>query len=152
MSEQRFDKLEEMIASLIAITGNLNKSVQELKVEQQSMKEEIHGLKVEQQLMKKEIQGLKVEQQSMKEEMKAFKEELTIFGKEQQSMRKDIQELKEGQQSIKTELLEFRTENLKSHQVILRQLNKIEADQDYTWEKAALNEREIDRIKKQLEV
>ncbi|MFC5560053.1 hypothetical protein ACFPN4_13325 [Ureibacillus thermophilus] len=113
-------KTEEMLTQLIQIVGAIQSEIQGMKAEIQGMKAEIQG-------MKAEIQGMKAEIQGIKAEIKEIKTE--------------IREIKERQD-------EYEMKNEERYDELMRAINTIKADQDYIWQKAVRNEREIDKLKK----
>lgn len=68
MNEQRLDRMEDMLTTLIIMVGDLNHQFQEMKIEQQEMKKE-------QQEMKRDIQEVKIEQKEMKNEQSIMRSE-----------------------------------------------------------------------------
>ena len=131
MIEQRLDRIEEMLTTLISMVGNLNRN-------QQEMKSELQEVKKEQQEMKSELQQVKKEQQEMKSEL--------------QEMKNELQEMKNGLQEVKDELQINRNENEKQFSEIQKTLTDILLDQEHTWEKTARNERELAKIRGHLQL
>lgn len=83
-------------------------------------------------------------------------EKVDTITKEMQTMTGEIASIREDQQSMSTEISFIKkdqqsmsTDNGRRHEEIMRKFNTVEADQDYTWEKTARNEREIAKIKEQ---
>ncbi|MGM0877179.1 MAG: hypothetical protein ACQEWV_21155 [Bacillota bacterium] len=122
--EQKLNRIEEMLATLIKMVGSMYE---------------------EQTSMKKDLTIIKKEQTAMREEQTSMKKDLTIVKEEQTAM-------KEEQRSTREELNLMRSENDKRHNEIITRYDTLEADHEHTWEKAVRNEREIAKIKKQFEL
>lgn len=71
---------------------------------------------------------------------------ITMVGSIQAEQREMKQELQETQQNIQK--LELKSEE--RHQEILERFKTLERDQDFIWEKAVRNERELGNLKRQL--
>ena len=56
------------------------------------------------------------------------------------------------QSSIKEELAQMRCENEQRHNELISKFTALEADHEHTWEKTVRNEREIAKVKKQIEM
>jgi chromosome segregation ATPase len=129
-------KVEEMLTQIIKIVGSMQSDFQE-------MKGDISGLKSEVQEMKVDISGLKSEVQEMKVDISGLKSEV-------QEMKGDIKGLKSELQDLKFDIQEERLKNEERHKEVLSHFKALENDQDFIWEKAVRNEREIAHIKRQL--
>jgi hypothetical protein len=70
---------------------------------------------------------------------------------EQQEMRNDMQEMKNDHQVMKNEHTLIRSDNENQFAKFHKTLAEIRFDQDYIWGKAVRNEREIAKIKGQLQ-
>lgn len=81
-----------------------------------------------------EIQGMKAEIKGMKAEIQGIKAEI-------KEIKTEIREIKERQD-------EYEMKNEERYDELMRAINTIKADQDYIWQKAVRNEREIDKLKK----
>lgn len=81
-----------------------------------------------------EIQGMKAEIEGMKAEIQGIKAEI-------KEIKTEIREIKERQD-------EYEMKNEERYDELMRAINTIKADQDYIWQKAVRNEREIDKLKK----
>lgn len=73
-------------------------------------------------------------------------------------MQKDMKEMQTVQkehgqkfESIELRMDKMETKNELRHQEVLHQLKRLEKDQDFIWEKAVRNERELEVMKRTLE-
>ncbi|MCF6094582.1 guided entry of tail-anchored proteins factor 1 [Microaerobacter geothermalis] len=137
MIDDRLKRMEEMLANLIHIVGNIRSDQEAMWEEQRQMRAELQDVKTEQRQIRAELQDVKTEQRQMRAELQDVKTE-------QMSMKESILWLKQEQESMRKEAAE-------RHEEILNRLSFIERDVEHTWEKTARNEREIARVKKQLE-
>ena len=120
------EKIEEMLSQLIKMVGTMHSEQQEMKQEFVGIQREIKGISQEQLGLKQEFQDMKYEFQDMKYEF--------------QDMKQDIVELKDKVDEIETKS-DIR------HKEIIGRFKSLERDQDFIWEKAVRNEREIASLK-----
>ena len=113
------EKIEEMLSQLIKMVGTMHS-------EQQEMKQEFVGIQ-------REIKGISQEQLGLKQEFQDMKYEF-------QDMKQDIVELKD-------KVVEIETKSDIRHKEIIGRFKSLERDQDFIWEKAVRNEREIASLK-----
>ncbi|MFT9600776.1 hypothetical protein [Mesobacillus sp.] len=123
MSEERLDRLEGMMSQLITMVGNLHNSMSDM---QKDMKE-----------MQKDMKEM---QKDMKEVQKDMKEVQTVQKEHGQRF-----------ESIELRMDKMETKNEFRHQEVLNQIKRLEKDQDFIWEKAVRNERELEIMKRTLE-
>jgi predicted nucleic acid-binding Zn-ribbon protein len=78
--------------------------------------------------------------------------------KDMREMQKDMKEMQTVQkehgqkfESIELKMDKMETKNELRHQEILNQIKRLEKDQDFIWEKAVRNERELEIMKRTLE-
>ncbi|WP_102262671.1 hypothetical protein [Mesobacillus jeotgali] len=86
---------------------------------------------------------------------------ITMVGNLQNSMsdvQKDMKEIQNVQkehgkkcESIELRIDKMETKNELRHQEVLNQIKRLEKDQDFIWEKAVRNERELEIMKRTLE-
>lgn len=127
MSEARLEKIEGMLSQLILMVGKMNET-------QVQMQQDIQQLKQEQQEMKGEMKAFKQEQQGMKGEMKTFREgQLEVKGK--------LDTIDQNQRNNEKK-------NEERHHEVSKRLKSMEVDQDFVWEKAVRNERELAVLKR----
>ncbi|THG90164.1 hypothetical protein AJ85_12245 [Alkalihalobacillus alcalophilus ATCC 27647 = CGMCC 1.3604] len=119
--EERFNKIEDMLSQLIHMVGTM-------KAEQEEMKSEITG-------MKSEITGMKSEITGVKSEITGIKADLGTVKREQGELKDTVNILKR--------------DNEHAHKEMLETLKSLESDQDFIWQKAVKNERDIARYVKQ---
>ncbi|TXC85950.1 hypothetical protein FS935_19170 [Metabacillus litoralis] len=122
--EEKINRIEEMLATLIQKVGKIHE-------DQVAMREEQTLMKLEQTSMKHDISSMKKEQTLMKQEQTLMKQEQT---------------------SLREEMALMRAENEKSHQEIIGKLDSLAADHEHTWEKTVRNEREIAKVKHQFDL
>ncbi|PLR86583.1 hypothetical protein CVD25_03715 [Bacillus canaveralius] len=82
------------------------------------------------------VGGMRSEQQSMREDQASMRSELVLMREDQAAMKTEITAIKEDQAAMRTEM-DGR------HREIMVKLNEMKADQDYTWQIAVGNQREI---------
>jgi hypothetical protein len=68
-----------------------------------------------------------------------------------QEMKMEMNEMKNDHQEMKNEQILMRSDNERQFAKIHKTLAEIRSDQDYIWEKAVRNEREIAKLKGQLQ-
>ncbi|RSK55253.1 hypothetical protein [Bacillus canaveralius] len=88
------------------------------------------------------VGGMRSEQQIMKEDQASMRSELVLMREDQAAMKTEITAIKEDQAAMRTEM-DGR------HREIMVKLNEMKADQDYTWQIAVGNQREIVKLKTQ---
>lgn len=88
------------------------------------------------------ILEMKSEITEIKSEITEMKSDISEIKCEQKSMREELQELKERQAQF-----ELKSDN--RHQEVMRAIHSLKADQDYIFQKAVRNEREIEKLKNQ---
>jgi GTP-binding protein EngB required for normal cell division len=78
--------------------------------------------------------------------------------KDMKEMQKDMKEMQTVQkehgqkfESIELKMDKMETKNEFRHQEVLNQIKRLEKDQDFIWEKAVRNERELEIMKRTLE-
>ncbi|ESU33474.1 hypothetical protein G3A_06025 [Bacillus sp. 17376] len=78
--------------------------------------------------------------------------------KDMKEMQKDMKEMQTAQkehgqkfESIELRMDKMETKNELRHQEVLNQIKRLEKDQDFIWEKAVRNERELEIMKRTLE-
>ncbi|QOY37123.1 hypothetical protein AWH56_005630 [Anaerobacillus isosaccharinicus] len=67
-----------------------------------------------------------------------------------QGLQSDVQGVKADIQEIKAEARDFKAKSEARHEAVMTQLKTLENDQDFIWEKAVRNERELGNLKRQL--
>ncbi|MBS4209473.1 hypothetical protein [Bacillus sp. FJAT-50079] len=128
MSEERFDRIEEMLAQLLKMVANTNQEQAKMRKEM-ALKTDVDSLKADMGTMKTDMDSLKADMGTMKADMDSMKTEMGF-------MRENISRIeKKGDER---------------HEQILSELQLIKIDQDFTWEKAVKTEREVGIIKKQM--
>ncbi|PLR77020.1 hypothetical protein CU633_12435 [Bacillus sp. V3-13] len=119
MADKRLEKIEEMLTNLITMVGGVRSEQQSMKEDQASIREELV---------------------LMREDQAAMKTEITTIKEDQAAMKTEITAIKEDQAAMRTEMDE-------RHREIMVKLNEMKADQDYTWQIAVGNQREIVKLK-----
>lgn len=84
---------------------------------------------------------------SMQSEMQEMKADIRELKAEMQEVKADIRELKVDMQSVKLDIERLESNDEKRHLLVLKELRALKIDQDFVWEKAVRNEREIEQIK-----
>ncbi|WNF24948.1 hypothetical protein [Mesobacillus jeotgali] len=130
MTEERLERLEGMMSQLITMVGNLHNSMSDM---QKDMKE-----------MQTDMKEMQTNMKEMQTDMKEMQTDM----KEMQTVQKE-----HGQkfESIELRMDKMETKNELRHQEVLHQLKRLEKDQDFIWEKAVRNERELEVMKRTLE-
>lgn len=86
------------------------------------------------------VGSMQTEQQSMKSDMLEMKQEML-------SMKQDMFEMKQDIANLKQDIIRIDEKADKRHVEILKELRSLKIDQDFTWEKAVRNERDIEQLK-----
>lgn len=76
MSEERLDRMENMLTELIRIVGSTNAIVSELKKDVSELKKDVSGLKEDVSGLKNDVSGLKADMAAVKKEQELFRQEL----------------------------------------------------------------------------
>lgn len=124
MKQEQADRMEEMISTLITMMG--------------SFKSEIRS----------EITEVKAEITGVKSEVIELKTEITEIKTEINEMKTEIDGIINSQLSMQEELRQMREENNGRHSEIISRFEILEANQEHTWEKTVMNERDIAVMKK----
>ncbi|QOY37166.1 hypothetical protein AWH56_005875 [Anaerobacillus isosaccharinicus] len=93
--------------------------------------------------MQSDIQGMQSDIQGMQSDIQGMQSDI-------QGMQSDIQGIKVDIQEIKADARDFKAKSEARHEAVMSQLKTLENDQDFIWEKAVRNERELGNIKRQL--
>lgn len=136
MVEERLNRIEDMLTTLIKMNGTQNEKLSSLSQDQAVMKEGMSDLKEEMFDLKEEMFSLKGKMSGLKEEMSGLKGEMSVLKEEMFDLNEEMSSMKDG--------------NSKRHAEILNKLADMQADQDYIWKKAASNERDLDKLKTRL--
>ncbi|MCL5290746.1 MAG: hypothetical protein ACOY35_12700 [Bacillota bacterium] len=88
MSEERLERLENLMMDLIKMVGANNAVVAEMKTDVAGLKTDVAGLKID-------VAGLKTDVAGLKKTQELFREELFTQSARMDDMRKDIREIKE---------------------------------------------------------
>jgi chromosome segregation ATPase len=124
MDEKRLDRMEDMLATLITMVGNLNQQFGNLNQQVGSLNEQV---------------GI------LNEQVGNLNQQVDMLNQQQKTMNEGIQVVKADQSNI-------RSENEKQFTEVLKKLNEVQVDQDYIWKKTASNERELARLKSHLQL
>lgn len=87
-----------------------------------------------------DIKEIKEEVHELKEKVNELKGEVTELKGEVQDLKVEFHEYKDRQ-------IQFEQKSEERHEELLRTIHSIKADQDYIWQKAVRNEREIEKLK-----
>lgn len=120
MSEERLDRLEGMMSQLITMVGNIHNTMIE-------MQKTINGMQTRMDGMEKSMDGM---EKSMDGMLAVQKEHGQKF------------------EAIELGMDKMETKNELRHQEVLQHLKRLEKDQDFIWEKAVRNERELEIMKR----
>ncbi len=88
------------------------------------------------------------ELQEVKKEVSEIKTDLNEVKKDLNEVKRDLNEVKKDLSEVKRELNEVKEEQKVTNQT----LSDMRADQDFIWEKAASNERELAKFKRHLQL
>lgn len=131
MKEDRLDRIEEMLTSIIAMVGKTNSIQQSMENRLQSLEDRMQGLENRLQSLEDRMQGLENRMQSLEDRMQTMEDKM---------------------QGIFAEQAEMRRENEIRFNKIDKKIESLLADQDHIWEKAVRNEREIAKIKRHVDL
>lgn len=112
------------------------------------MKTELTGVKTEINEMRTEITGIKTEVKEMKTELTGVKTEIKKMKTDITEIKTEVDGIQNSQLSIQEELRQMREENNERHSEIIARFEILEANQEHTWEKTVMNERDIAVMKK----
>ncbi|CQR70482.1 hypothetical protein SOV_40140 [Sporomusa ovata DSM 2662] len=73
MSEERFDRMEKMMAQLIQMVGHNNAVTEELRQDVSGLKEDVAGLKLDVGGLQEDVAGLKLDVGGLKEDVAGLK-------------------------------------------------------------------------------
>lgn len=79
MSEERLERMENMLAELIRIVGNTNAMVEELRADVEVMKADVEAMKTDIEIMKADISGLQRGQTRLEENFEEMRDEQKLF-------------------------------------------------------------------------
>ncbi len=92
---------------------------------------------------------MKAEQEEMKSEITGMKSEITGVKSEITGIKADLGTVKREQGELKDTVNILKRDNEHAHKEMLETLKSLESDQDFIWQKAVKNERDIARYVKQ---
>ncbi|MDE3840280.1 hypothetical protein C0966_13145 [Bacillus methanolicus] len=145
MKEDRLDRIEEMLTSIIAMVGKTNSIQQSMENRLQSLEDRMQGLENRMQSLEDRMQGLENRMQSLEDRMQGLENRM-------QSLEDRMQTMEDKMQGIIAEQAEMRRENEIRFNKIDKKIESLLADQDHIWEKAVRNEREIAKIKRHVDL
>lgn len=90
MSEERLDRMENMLTDLIRIVGSTNAIVSELKEDVSGIKHDVSGLKSDVSVLKSDVCGLKADMTAVKKEQELFRQELFAQSERIDSNHKEV--------------------------------------------------------------
>jgi septal ring factor EnvC (AmiA/AmiB activator) len=124
MDEKRLDRMEDMLATLIGMVGNLNQQQQTMQADLNVVKADLIDVKADLNVVKADLNDVKI----------------------------DLNIAKADLQVVKVDQTTLRCENEKQFSEVMKKLTYMQADQDYIWDKTVKNERELANLRSQLQL
>ncbi|EIJ80346.1 hypothetical protein PB1_08292 [Bacillus methanolicus PB1] len=152
MKEDRLDRIEEMLTSIIAMVGKTNSIQQSMENRLQGLENRFQGLEDRIQGLENRMQGLENRMQGLEDRMQGLENRMQGLEDRMQGLEDRMQTMENTMQGIIAEQAEIRKENEIRFNKIDEKIDSLLADQDHIWEKAVRNEREITKIKRHLDV
>ncbi|RXI96171.1 hypothetical protein DS745_20730 [Anaerobacillus alkaliphilus] len=131
MTEKQFDRFEGMLTQLVSMVGHLKQDVEVIKADVAELKTDVAILKTDVEVLKADVADLKLDMANVKA---------------------DVAELKSDMFNVKVEITDMRETQERQHNEVMGKLELLRIDQEITWAKTVENEREIERVKKQLQM
>lgn len=138
MSEERFERLENMLTDLIRIVGSTNAIVSGLKEDVSGLKEDVSGLKEDVSGLKGDVSGLKGDVSGLKADVSVLKEDMASVKKEQELFRQEL--------FAQSERID------RNHKEVMARLDSLEEKVDYSLQVLQRHDMEIYSLKKKTAV
>ena len=122
MSEERFSRIETMLADMIRIVGNTNAMVEELRDEQRSLRGE--------------VEVLRGEVEDLRSDMNALRGEVSVLRGDTDSLRSEVAFLRKD------------VELIKSAMATKEDINQLNERLDFYMNKSARQDEDIYRLKR----
>lgn len=130
MDESRLDKMEDMLATLITMVGNMNSRLEDSIAKQSKMSERLDSME---ESFNGKFKRIDEKFEKIDEKFEKIDEKFERIDKKFEKLDEKMDKFQEDQRSMRREIME--------------KLIVIQADQDHIWEKTVRNEREIAKLK-----